>query len=96
MRIEASPNTGTITRVTSAAVDTLILANNDMRQGATIFNESTAVLYLALSKVVASTTNYSVQVAAGNSFILDDGDYTGEIRGIWASANGAAQVTEFV
>lgn len=96
MRIEASPNTGTITRVTSAAADTLILANNDMRQGAAIFNESTAVLYLVLSKSTASLTNYTAQVPANNVFILDDGDYTGEIRGIWFAANGAAQVTEFV
>ena len=80
----------------SAAADTLILAGNDSRNGAIIFNESTAILYLNLSKSTASLTNYSVQVAAGGTYLNKYTDYCGEIRGIWAAANGAAMVTEFL
>ncbi len=91
----SQPLNGTISRITSAAADTLLLAQNANRCGVTIYNESTAILYLCLSKQTASNTAYSVQVAAGGSFILRPEDYKGEIRGIWAAANGAAMVTEF-
>lgn len=92
----AAPRQGVITRVTSAAADTLILAFNNDRNGAIIYNESTAILYLNLSKSTSTVTNYSVQIAAGGNFRLERTDYCGEIRGIWAAANGAAMVTEFV
>lgn len=44
----------------------------------------------------SSSTNYSTQVAANGSFVVDFGDFTGTIKGFWASANGAAMVTEFI
>jgi len=77
------------------AADTKLLDQNANRNGVTIYNESTAILYLCLSKQPASITAYSVQVAAGGTFILRHEDYKGEIRGIWSAANGAAMVTEF-
>lgn len=82
--------------MTSVATDVLILAGNDTRNGAIIFNESTAILYLTLAKATATVTNYSVQVAPGGVYLNKYTDYCGEIRGIWASANGAAMVTEFL
>lgn len=94
-----APATGTITSVNDAAVDTTILASNASRKGATVSNDSTAILYLALSNVTASATVYSVQVPAGGYYALpmcDGGVYTGIIKGIWASdASGAARVTEW-
>lgn len=92
----SAPIEGDVTRVVSAAADTLILARNLNRNGALIYNESTAILYLLLAKGVASLTNYSVQVAPDGIYINKYTDYAGEIRGIWVAANGAAQVTEFV
>lgn len=92
------PTTGAITSVNDAAVDTTILASNANRKGATIFNDSTSILYLALANVTASTTVYSVQVPAGGYYELpvnQGGVYTGIIKGIWsADASGAARVTE--
>lgn len=92
------PATGTITSVNDAATSTTILASNANRKGATFFNESTAILYLALSDTTASTTVYSVQIPAGGYFelpVCDGGVYTGSIAGIWASdAAGAARITE--
>lgn len=94
-----APATGTITSVNDTNSDVTILAANANRKGATVFNDSTALLYLALASVTASATNYSVQVPAGGYFELptcDGGVYTGVIKGIWASdASGAARVTEF-
>ena len=91
--------TGTITSVNDAATSTTILAANTSRKGATVFNDSTALLYLALSDTTASATAYTVQVPAGGFYELpptEGGCYTGKIVGIWASdASGAARVTEF-
>ena len=86
---------GAITTVASTNADTVILAQNVQRQGATIFNDSTAILYLALANVVSSNANYSVQVGAGGYYEVP-AKYTGVIKGIWAAANGAARVTEIV
>jgi len=86
--------TGTQTSVTGAAADTQLLAANANRRGTTVNNDSTAVLYLLLADAVSSTTNYSVKVAAAGYIELPYA-YTGKVKGIWASATGAARVTEF-
>lgn len=88
--------TGTPTSVASSAADGIILAANGGRLGATIYNESTAVLYLLLANAVSSATNYTVQVPASGYYELPTSFlYGGVIKGIWASANGSARVTEF-
>jgi hypothetical protein len=86
---------GTQSIVVSTAADTIILASNAARQGATIFNDSTAILYLLLANAVSSLTVYSVQIAAGGYYEVP-AKYTGIIKGIWAAANGNARVTELV
>lgn len=87
---------GTQTSVASSASDTIILAANTVRKGAIIYNDSTAILYILLAVGTSSTSNYSMQIPAnGGSFTLNPGEYTGIIKGIWASANGFARVTEF-
>ena len=85
--------TGTPTNVASSASSVTILAANSGRKGATITNDSTQVLYLLYSTGTASATNYSVQLAAGAYWELPF-NYTGQLTGIWASANGNARVTE--
>jgi len=92
-----SCTTGTITSVGDSASDTVILSSNSNRLGASIYNDSAAVLYLALANVVASTTTYSVQIAAGGYYELPANPvYTGVIKGVWSSAaGGAARVTEY-
>ncbi len=93
-----APSTGAITSVGDATSSTTILAANSSRKGATIYNDSDAILYLALANVTASTSTYTVQVPAKAFFELplsDGGPYTGIIVGIWASdAGGSARVTE--
>ncbi|UZJ58562.1 hypothetical protein OKW98_18465 [Pseudomonas sp. KU26590] len=81
-----------VTSVTSAAANTTLLAANAARRGATIFNESTSVLYLKLGSA-SSITSYTVIIAANGYYEVPFG-YTGAITGLWASANGAARVTE--
>lgn len=86
-------STGTITSVASSASSVTILAANNSRASAQVYNESTQILYLALSNVTASATVYTVQMAA-NTYYEVPQNYTGIIKGIWASANGNARVTE--
>jgi hypothetical protein len=93
----ATVDTGTATSVASSAADVLALAANPNRDGAVFFNESTAVCYLLLSGTsgAASLTNYSVQIPAGGYFELPPtAVYSGQIRAIWAAANGFLRVTE--
>ena len=89
----ASATTNTRSSVAAAAVDTLILASNTSRLGATVFNDSTAILYLALGTVAASTTDFTLKMAAASYYEVPFG-YTGQIRGIWASATGSARIGE--
>ena len=83
------------TDVAASVADQLFLAENARRQGASIFNESSARLYLLLFSSVSSATNYTVEVAPGGYFETPY-RYGGEIRGIWSAAVGGARVTEFL
>lgn len=89
--------TGTITTVAAsiAAGGVNLLAANAQRQGATIFNDSVEILYLALANTAVTNANYSVQVAAYGYYEVP-AKYTGLIKGLWTAASGNARVTEIV
>lgn len=91
---DQKPGTGTQTSVAGSASDVTILAANTSRKGATISNDSSAILYLLLGSGTSSTTNYSVKLFQDDVFELPAPVYTGIIKGIWASATGSARVTE--
>src|ERR1019366_9147686 len=88
--------TATSSNVASSATNVELLAANAARKGATIYNDSTQVLYVKLG-TTASTSSYAVQLAAagnlGSYYEIPFG-YTGEIDGVWASANGNARIVE--
>lgn len=85
--------TATLANVVSSATSVTLLAANTARIGATIFNDSTAILYVKLG-TTASATSHTIQMAAGTYYEVPFG-YNGRIDGIWASANGNARITEF-
>ncbi len=85
--------TATRTSVASSASSVTLLAANANRKDASVYNDSTANLYIALGTVAASAANFTVLVASGGFYEVAYG-YTGQIVGIWASANGNARVTE--
>jgi hypothetical protein len=91
----ARAGTGTATSVASTVTtNTTILAANAARFGASIYNESTAVLFLLLGAGTESATVYTLQMAAGSYYETPFG-FTGIIKGHWASANGSARVVEY-
>lgn len=87
----------TQTSVADSASSVTILAANEDRTAATVFNDSTVTLYLRFSTSAASVTNYTVQVSAGAYYEVPT-RYSGAITGIWASdpGTGAARVTEII
>lgn len=90
---EERSGTATTSQVNDTASSTTLLASNADRLGATVHNDSTAILYLKLG-TTASATDYTVAMAANAYYEVPYG-YTGRIDGIWANdASGAARITE--
>lgn len=89
---EVLPSVGTSSTVASSATNVTLLSAKASRIGATIHNDSTAVLYVKLG-ATASATSFTVKMDAGDYFETPYG-YTGIIDGIWSSATGNARITE--
>lgn len=86
----------TLNSVASSATSVQIFAANSAIMRRTLFNESSAILYLKFASTAASLTSYTTQVAAGAMYEFPGNPcYRGAVTGIWASANGAARTTEF-
>ena len=90
----AKPTVGTQTIVAASATSVTVLASNANRLGASITNDSTAILYLLVGAGTASTTVYTVKLSAGAYYEVPF-SYTGIIVGIWSSATGSARVMEW-
>jgi hypothetical protein len=94
---ETRSGTATTSNVSGSASNVTLLASNTDRLGATIYNDSSAVLYLKLG-ATASATSFTVLLLGNGSgaggYFEVPAHYTGIIDGIWASATGAARVTE--
>lgn len=88
--------TGTHSSVNDTATSTTLLAANGSRLGGTIFNDSSALLYVLWGSGTASSTNYSVRVYS-NGYVEIPSNYTGIVVGVWASDpnDGTAQISEF-
>jgi len=88
--------TPTTTSVDSSASSVTVLAFNVNRRGISIHNQSTSTLYLSFS-VTATIANSFLGMVPGSVLFLDQQlMVTNAITGIWSSANGTAQVTEYV
>lgn len=86
--------TSTLSNVAASASNVTILATNANRKRVVIVNDSTATLYLKFG-ATASATSYTYILYGGDTYESPSNPiYTGQIDGIWASATGAARVTE--
>jgi hypothetical protein len=85
--------TGTTTSVGDSATSVTLLSANANRRGASIFNDSSAILYVKLGATASVTSFVARLVQYATYEVLRD--YTGIIDGIWASdAGGNARITE--
>jgi hypothetical protein len=85
-------STSTPSTVSASTTSGALLAANSNRVGATIWNNSTANLFIDLDSA-ASTTDFSAKISPGGYYELPF-RYTGVISGIWDAANGNALVRE--
>ncbi len=83
-----------LANVASSATSVTLFAANAGAKTRTVFNDSTAVLYIALSATAASTTAFTVSIQAAGYYEVP-GVYGGAVTAIWASANGFARTTEY-
>lgn len=88
------PSTPTTANVASSASNVTLFSSASDANGRCVYNDSTAVLYVKFG-ATASTTSYTVQIAAGGFYEFPQPVYAGQVDGIWASANGAARVTSW-
>ncbi len=88
-----STQTATLTSVASSATTVVLFAAKSSARSRTVFNESTAVLYVAFA-ATASVTAYTTQIQPSGYYEIP-GVYGGTVSGIWASANGSARLTEY-
>lgn len=88
------PQTPTTANVQSSASSVNIFAATALAAGRTVYNDSTAVLYLLFGST-ASTTSYTVQIPSQGYFEFPVTVYCGNVDGIWASANGYARTTSW-
>ena len=86
--------TPTTTTVAASATSVTCVALNANRLGASIYNDSTADLYVKLG-ATASTTSFIAKVFTDGLFTVPF-NYTGVVDCIWSSATGNARVTEVI
>jgi hypothetical protein len=91
--------TSTLTNVASSTTSVTLLAANNNRKTVIILNDSTSDLYIVWGASAASTANYSFILAGKgggtpSSASFTGEDYSGQVTGIWISANGNARITE--
>lgn len=91
---EVRSATATHSNVVASALNATLLASNANRLGATIYNDSTGILYLKLG-ASASSTSFTVKMIA-DAYFETPYEYTGIIDGAWAvGATGSARIVEF-
>lgn len=89
----AVASAATLSNVASSATNVTLLASNSSRKGATIFNDSTQVLYVKFG-ATASATSFTYYVFPSQTMEFPAPIYQGIVDGLWASANGNARLTE--
>lgn len=93
--VPVTSSTSSVTSVAASAVNVTLLAANASRKGAIFTNDGNKTLYIKLG-AGASTSSYSYSLGAQQAVALQElfPGWTGEVDGIWSSANGNARITE--
>lgn len=93
MSVNAPPS-ATVSRVaTSTTVATLLVASG-ARRCASVYNDSAGNLYIKMG-AAASSTDFTVKLAASGLYELPAPVYGGIVTGILDAGTGNAQVTSY-
>lgn len=83
----------TVSRVaTSTVTAALFAASGATVKGRAIYNDAAVSLYVKFG-ATATTTDFTVVIAAGGYYELPQATYAGVVHGILASSTGNAQCT---
>jgi len=80
------------TLVSGATGSTVLLLNNASRIAASIYNDSTSILYVKFG-TGATSSSYKTPLNASTYYEIPGG-YTGIISGFWATLTGSARISE--
>ena len=95
-RITSALLSDTPSSVSSSTSSVILIAANTLRKSLTIYNNSTATLYVCFG-TTATQASAKFPLAAGGFYEMPFNQvYTGVVSGIWASANGNASIYEGV
>ncbi len=86
-------STSTTSSVSGSASSVQLLASNGSRKSASIYNDSSASLYVKFG-TTASTTDFKYLLGPRDTLEFPTPIYTGRVDGIWSSASGAARIAE--
>jgi hypothetical protein len=89
---QAPAGTSSTTAVAASTTASTLFTANSARLAATVYNDSSADLYVKLGTGV-STSSFTLKMAPGSYYEIP-GNYTGEIDGLWSVATGNARLTE--
>lgn len=89
---QIASQTATVSSVSGSASSVTLLSANVDRLAAEIYNDSTAILYVKLG-TTASASDFTSKIFPEGTYVVPQ-VYTGRVDGIWASATGAARITE--
>jgi hypothetical protein len=90
---QSRPSTSVITSVPASITSVTLLAANAARRQFFINNVSGKILRVAFA-ATASTSAYTILIAANGAYESPLNGYTGLITGIWAGTGGTAIITE--
>lgn len=94
MAISAGSQAATTANVASSATSVPIFAAGSGAKVRTVWNDSSAILYLKFG-ATASITSATVAIASQGYYEFPQPVYAGQVDGIWASANGFARTTQY-
>lgn len=90
----ATSSTAARTAIPSTTDEGELLASNDQRRGASLYNNSQGSLYIGLGDVPVTLDDFSYILAADTEWQVPL-NFTGAVRGFWATADdGKLRITE--
>lgn len=93
LNIRQKSTTSTHSNVSTSTTSATLISSNALRLGGSIYNDSSAILYVATNGSAASTTNFKIAMAAGSYFEIPAG-ITTAVTGILSTGTGTARVDE--